>query len=321
MWTANAATVTGHDITVANLSSSLHRSIEAETTIDELRELLPKTFRIHPPLSGGHAMRDEGAANHMRLSAGDGHASVHVFVHGDHDPRPMRHLARQSKASFDAIARRHALKPDQFFQVKQSAVAIDAGAFHNDVVAISHGRTLIHHEYAFHQSDRVMESLEEQFVEVTGQRLVRIVVAETDLPLDDAVATYLFNSQVVAAADDPRNTMLVCPVEVSLHPVAKAIVDGWIANGHFRRVQFIDLGESMAGGGGPACLRLRIPMPADEVAGVSAVHRWTQTLDEKCEAVIDAFYPTAVTLKDLTDATFNEQVTEAQQRIEAIFRD
>lgn len=319
MWTANAAIVTGHDVTVANLSSSLHRSIEPQATAMELRSLLPDSFRVHVALPGGHAMRDEGAANHMRLSGDDGHASVHVFVYGDQEPCPVRHLPRQSKASFAAIARRHGLAESEFCLLKQSAVAIDAGAFHNDVVAISHGRTLIHHEFAFHQSDRVMSRLEEQFAAVTGQPLVRIEVAESDLSIDDAVATYLFNSQVITPSGGPDTPILICPMDVSRHAAAQAIVDQWIAAGHFAKVHYLDLVQSMSGGGGPACLRLRVPMSSKEVDQCNPLHRWTPALHQRCEEVIRDCYPTAVTISDLADSAFIQQVIEAQRRIEGMF--
>lgn len=319
MWMANAATITGHDVTIANLSSSLHRSIEADTTAAELRRLLPDSFRVHNALSGGHAMRDEGAANHMRLAGDDGRASVHVFVYGDKEPRPVRYLPRQSHASFAAIARRHGLAEREFCLLKQSAVAIDAGAFHNDVVAISHGRTLIHHEFAFHQSDREMARLEEQFDSATGQPLVRIEVAESELSIDDAVVTYLFNSQVISPIGERVAPVLICPIDVSRHSAAKAIVDHWIAAGHFADAHYLDLAQSMSGGGGPACLRLRVPMLSQEVDRCNQLQRWTPALHQRCEKVIRDYYPTSIKISDLADAAFIKQSIEAQRQVDAVF--
>lgn len=319
MWTANAATVTGHDVTVANLSSSLHRSIESRATAGELRKLLPDSFRVHDGLPGGHAMRDEGAANHMRLAVDNGDAAIDVFVYGDGAPDPVRYMPRQSQASFAAIARRHGLAARDFFLLKQSAVAIDAGAFHNDVVAISHGRMMIHHEFAFHQSDRMMSRLEEQFIDVTGQPILRIEVAESELSIDDAVATYLFNSQVVKPVGAETSPILICPVDVSRHAAANAMVDRWIAAGHFADARYLDLAQSMSGGGGPACLRLRVPMSVQQVGQCNQLHRWTPELHRRCEEVVREYYPTSVTIRDLADEVFMRHAAEAQQRVEEIF--
>ena len=74
MWVANAATVSagvdnqfGHAaLTVANLDASLHRAIEPAATFEELTHHLPASSRVLNSLIGGAAMRDEGAANHMR---------------------------------------------------------------------------------------------------------------------------------------------------------------------------------------------------------------------------------------------------------------
>ena len=100
MWTANAATVSPASdcadhrthFTVANLSSSSHRCFEHDETFDTLTRIFSDTsrFQIHPALTGGFAMRDEGAANHMRLcgpaqvsvSGGQVGSGIEIFVHG-----------------------------------------------------------------------------------------------------------------------------------------------------------------------------------------------------------------------------------------------
>lgn len=328
MWTANAATVapaidsaTGHTcLTVANLDASLHRALEPEQTYRELRALLPGSCQLHRPLPGGAAMRDEGAANHLRLSAESG-PGVHVLVYGDGEPGPTRYWPRQTLAASQAIARLHGLDSRFTFFIKQHPAAIDAGAFHNDVVAISDRDLLIHHELAFHQSDAGLDLLESRFQERTGRDLRRIVVPQSDLSIEQAVATYLFNSQVLTVTeDDCRHRVLLSPVQVREHPDARRLVERWQAEGLFAEVHFVDLGQSMDGGGGPACLRLRLPLREQEVASLPSHRLWNPRLDHELREAIQSSYPTSITLDDLAQSDVLRQVTDASDRIAAILQ-
>jgi succinylarginine dihydrolase len=80
---------------------------------------------------------------------------------------------------------------------------------------------------------------------------------------------------------------LVAPTECRDTPSVKGWIDRHLAsNGAIRRVNFVDVRQSMANGGGPACLRLRVACdPAavdprflvddsklDRLAGVVAGH-------------------------------------------------
>ena len=67
----------------------------------------------------------------------------------------------------------------------------------------------------------------------------------------------MFNAQLVTPPDGAMT--LVAPTECRDTPS----VAGWIerhlaSNGAIRRVEFVDVRQSMANGGGPACLRLRV---------------------------------------------------------------
>ncbi|QDT03357.1 N-succinylarginine dihydrolase [Rubripirellula lacrimiformis] len=317
MWTANAATVTvgndgdrwGTDVSIANLSSSLHRCIEWQQTEADLRAILPSSVRVHSPLMGGAAMRDEGAANHMRLGHVDAPEFVDVFVYGDQDPLPQNFMPRQTLASFQAIDRRHQWDRPQRSAghavfLKQHPRAIDAGAFHNDVVAISHHDLMIHHQFAFADNDAAMELLDRRCVEVTGRPVVRVQVADDQLTMDEAIATYLFNSQVVSVGADDAPPVMICPVQVDRSAAARGLVDRWQSEGLISRVQFVDLGQSMAGGGGPACLRLRVPMQPEDVDAMSPASRWTPELHDRLCQIIHDGYPKAVSWDELASIDF-----------------
>jgi succinylarginine dihydrolase len=324
MWTANAATVTpGIDsgqskanVTIANLDASVHRAIEASQTECELQQLLAPICQIHSPLRGGAALRDEGAANHMRLGSRQDHPGINLFVYGDCQPTPETNWPRQTRAASEAIARLHGLREIDTFFLKQHPRAIDAGAFHNDVVAISHQDLFIHHEFAFLEDESAFRPLQNRFSELASLPLRRIEIGTDELSIDDAVKTYLFNSQIISTPDSDRPT-IICASQVAEHPGAKLIVDRWLSDGVFADVRFVDLGQSMSGGGGPACLRLRVPIPAETVNTVGR-SRWTPDLDGRLRELIDRKYPTSLTIDDLAGQDYHQHASGLLLRIKRV---
>ena len=262
MWAANAATISPAPdtadgkchLTVANLKTMPHRSHEWPATLAQLRLAFASgSFAVHGPVPPAYG--DEGAANHMRLTPAHDQGGVEVFVYGvSGGPYPARQHVEASKA----IARLHRLDPARTVFAAQSEEAIAAGAFHNDVVAVANGPVLFAHEKAFADRDALVEQLA---AKVDGFELVE--VADAEVPLADAIRSYLFNAQLVTPPDGAMT--LVAPTECRDTPS----VAGWIerhlaSNGAIRRVNFVDVRQSMANGGGPACLRLRVACdPAD----------------------------------------------------------
>jgi succinylarginine dihydrolase len=160
--------------------------------------------------------------------------------------------ARQHIEASKAVARRHRLDPARTILVQQSDEAIAAGAFHNDVVAVANERVLFAHEKAFADKHGLIAQLERL---VPGFEYVE--VADADVPLGDAVGSYLFNGQLVTPPDG--QTTLVAPTECRETPSVWAWIERHVAgNGPIRRVEIVDVRQSMANGGGPACLRLRV---------------------------------------------------------------
>ena len=256
MWAANAATVspapdTGDGrahLTVANLRTMPHRSHEWPATLAQLRlAFAADPFVVHaavPPAFG-----DEGAANHMRLAATHCEPGVEIFVYGvSGGAFPARQHLQASKA----IARLHRLDSERTIFAEQSEQAIAAGAFHNDVVAVANERVLFAHELAFADKTPLLAACERL---VPGFEYVE--VPESEVPLADAIRSYLFNAQLVTPTDGQPT--LIVPSEAR----ETASVWDWIernlaGNGPIRRVDVVDVRQSMANGGGPACLRLRV---------------------------------------------------------------
>jgi len=323
MWTANAATASpavdsipsaNHPtrLTVANLNSSIHRAMEPVQTQLDLDSALASCGRVTSPLPGGTAMRDEGAANHMRLGSSAWEPGIHLFVYGDGEPRPRINFPRQSLHACEAIARRHRLIPENVFFLKQHPDAIDAGAFHNDVVAMSHLDRLIYHASAFYAGEETLHQIDQRYQQLHGRDLMRMEVTDAMLPLSEAVSTYLFNSQIVSVDGDaaPR---IVCTRQVEKSEKARALVEQWCNEGIFRSVQYVDLDQSMSGGGGPACLRLRIPVVSDDVDDVAPSARFSDELDQQLREEIQSRYPTKVTIDDLASLEFHRHAAETQR--------
>lgn len=303
MWTANAATVSPSidtidarlSFTSANLSSMLHRSVEHPETSASLASIFDNGdhFSVHAALPMHADFADEGAANHVRLCSEHGAQGVELFVYGrEAGERVSGFPARQTRLASESIARSHGLRPEKTVFARQSERAIDAGAFHNDVVSVGTLDTLFFHEHAF---ENTAETLADIRVASEGLfELKSVMVPEAEVPLQDAIRSYLFNSQLLKWPGEDR-LVLLAPMETeetdSTREFCKRMVEG---NGPIGRVHYVDVRQSMRNGGGPACLRLRVVMTPEERA---ACHQGV-FLDEK---IIDA-------LQDVVRQTYRDQL-------------
>lgn len=327
MWTANAATVSPSSdtsdgrlhISVANLSSMLHRSIEAPDTYASLSAIFGDVthFAVHPALPGHEDFADEGAANHVRLCADHGEAGVELFVYGRGPGERMSGFpARQSLLASTSIARRHGLAPERTVFTRQSAEAINAGAFHNDVVCVGTRDTLFFHEKAFHNSAATLQDLEQACADLFTLR--PIMVPEADVPLEDAIKAYLFNSQLLVMPGEDR-LVLIAPSETRETPSTFAYCEKLAAgNGPIGRVEYVDVRQSMNNGGGPACLRLRVVLGADELV---ALHPGILLDETKIDALQDSVrrtYRDRLKVSDLADPAFAVECQTARDSLLAV---
>lgn len=295
MWAANAATVSPAPdtadgrchLTVANLVTMPHRSHEWRETLAQLRLAFAdeRHFAVHEPVPPPFG--DEGAANHMRLCAHHDAPGVEVFVYGvAGGPFP----ARQHREASEAVARRHGLAPERTVFARQSDEAIAAGAFHNDVVAVANERVLFTHELAFAERDALYGSLRDKLPEIEI-----VEVPARAVSLADAIRSYLFNAQLVTLPSG--EAALVLPGEAQETPAVWSWLEAHVAgNGPIRHLFVHDLRESMANGGGPACLRLRV------VADPGTIDpRFLATPDrlDRIEALVARFWPEQIAVEDI----------------------
>lgn len=308
MWAANAATVSPAPdtsdgrchLTVANLRTMPHRSHEWPETLAQLRLAFADDahFAVHDPVPG--TFGDEGAANHMRLCAAHDAPGVEVFVYGVRGgPFP----ARQHVEASHAIARLNRLDPDRTLFAAQSEEAIAAGAFHNDVVAVANERVLFAHEQAFADKAALYGDLRRL---LPGIEIVEVPAALVSL--EEAVKSYLFNAQLVTL---PEGGMaLVLPGEARETPRVWAWLEALIAgNGPIRQLAVVDVRQSMANGGGPACLRLRVVADPDTVDPRFLVDE--EKLD-RIAALIEAYWPEQIAPADLADPALWGRVEAAR---------
>ena len=89
---------------------------------------------------------------------------------------------------------------------EQSAEAIAAGAFHNDVVAVANERVLFAHEHSLRG-----QGCTRRRAGTAGSGLRICRGPDADVPLADAIRSYLFNAQLVTPPDG--ETTLIVPAE------------------------------------------------------------------------------------------------------------
>ena len=321
MWTANAATVSASrdttdgrvHFTPANLAHHLHRALETATTTRILRAAFADQTRfvVHDALPAAPQLADEGAANHTRLTNSDGTRAVDLLVYGRvaFDPQaahPVRHMARQTREASSAIVRRHGLDPSRVILAQQLPDAIDAGVFHNDVIAVGHRDVLLCHERAYIDQPSLIERLRD----AVGAELEVIVVPEAEVKLDEAVATYLFNSQLLSRRDG--RLVMLAPTECTEHPRVARYLDRLVhAQGRIAEVVTLDLRQSMRNGGGPACLRLRVPLEAPERAAMRGRLMLTPDLLDALEGWVLRHYRDRLAPRDLADVSLLEEARRA----------
>ena len=326
MWAANAATVTPSadsgdgrlHLTPANLLSNLHRSLEPPHTAAALRRLFADEarFAVHAPLPPQPHFADEGAANHVRLCSEHGAMGANLFVHGrgGYEPWLHRFPARQTREAFEAVARRHGASHP--VHLGQNPAAIEAGAFHNDVVCVGALDTLFYHQAAFADPAAMQTQVSAAAAGLFEPRFIE--VSEADLPLADAVSSYLFNSMLVQVPGETRLT-LVAPVDVAEHPRAHSVAERLAAsNGPIGQVEYVDVRESMRNGGGPACLRLRVVMTPDELAAASPAHRLDGRLHARLTDWIGRRYRDRLAPADLADPAMIAESRAALEELDAM---
>lgn len=318
MWVANAATVSPSadsldgrvHFTVANLNNKFHRASEAVTTGRLLRGIFAdaRYFAVHDALPQVALFGDEGAANHNRLGGDYGEPGVQLFVYGREESGaliPARYPARQTLEASRAVARLNQVDAARVLFTQQNPAVIDQGVFHNDVIAVSNRQVLFCHEQAFLHQAELFRQLAQRVPGFTP-----VVVPQQAVSVSDAVATYLFNSQLLSR--DDGSMMLVLPEESRQHQgVWRYLNSVLAADNPISELKVFDLRESMANGGGPACLRLRVVLTPEEARAVNPATLMDDRLFNALNAWIERWYRDRLTQADLVDPQLLQENREA----------
>jgi len=331
MWTANAATVSPSadtedgrvHFTPANLNAKFHRSMEHETTGAILKRIFndSRYFMHHQALPENAMFGDEGAANHTRLCSEYGEPGVEFFVYGrqafnESTLKPRRYPARQTFEASEAIARLHGLNRKRTVFAQQHPDTIDSGVFHNDVISVGNRNLLFYHEAAFVNSDQVIEELNQKLENVS---LNALCVRREEVSVEDAVRSYLFNSQLLSL--DSGKMMLVVPQECRQIESISRYLDTLLASGGpVSEVEAFDLRQSMKNGGGPACLRLRVVLNEAELRSVKANVMMNDALFETLDAWVDKHYRDQLSQSDMADTRLVQESLTALDELTQILK-
>ena len=312
MWAANAATISPAPdapdgkchLTVANLQTMPHRSHEWPGTLAQLKLAFADRnhFSVHAPVPSPFG--DEGAANHMRLCPGHEAPGIEIFVYGKSGGQfPARQHIEASKA----VARKHGLDPDRAIFAQQAEIAIAAGAFHNDVVAVANERVLFTHEQAFEQPEALYGAISKAMPDAEI-----IIVPADKVSLEDAIKSYLFNAQLVTLPDE-GGMALILPSEARENDRVWGYLTELVAgNGPIRRLCPVDVRQSMANGGGPACLRLRVVADPDTID--QRFMATPEKLDQIAKVVAE-YWPEAINPDQMSDPELTAAISKARNRV------
>ena len=312
MWTANAATVSPSadtadgrvHFTPANLTNKFHRSLEPQVTGRILQSTFnnDKHFAHHAHLPDNEHFGDEGAANHTRLCTEYGRAGVEIFVYGRHafdtsKPAPTKFPARQTLEACQAVARLHGLSDEGVVYVQQNPDVIDQGVFHNDVIAVGNQNVLFFHDQAFHNTAAALDEIRRKF----GEEALHFIEVPSDkVSVQDAVKTYLFNTQIITLPD--QSMSIIAPTECQENAaVSQYLAELVEQDTPIKSVNYMDVKQSMRNGGGPACLRLRVALTEPELQAVNPNTLINDAQFARLNAWVDKHYRDELTEDDLRD--------------------
>ena len=312
MWSANAATfspsIDSNDqkihITPANLNSMFHRSIEHEFTKTQLELIFGGVAKVHEPIKNISGYGDEGAANHLRVSAQHLMPGFQIFVYGSSAFEVHQGIiARQAEEISQAVSTQHQLDPDRVLFLKQNEQAIHSGSFHNDIVSLANEEVFIFHQEAFAdrvELERVLHQLKDH---VKGFHPIEIL--SKDISLDDLVSSYLLNSQLITVKNNEM--MMLLPEEVQNHGNCMKWLEEIKSSSPIKRLEFIDIHQSMMNGGGPACLRFKAVVNSDEFDKINKKFLLSPEKLINLKALVSKHYRDRINPDDLLDIKLMEE--------------
>ncbi len=313
MWVANSSTVVPSadtengklNLLTANLNFTHHRRIEAPQTCITLNKIFNDTskFLIHSPLNSDGDLDDEGAANHTRFCNSYDEEGLHFFVYGRSQDAseevPQKYPARQTLEASKKVAETMQVKNAVFAQ--QSAESIDAGVFHHDVIGVGNKDLYFYHEKALAEEAETITKLQDSF----NGKLNFLCVKESEVPMEVAVETYLFNSQLV---EYENGHMLIAPIRCRRNALVRKYIQSIVGKHKLiKKVRYVNLEQSLWNGGGPACLRLRVTMNETEFSALHPGVIFTDKLHLRLRKWVKKYYVGNLIYEDLFVPSFTKR--------------
>lgn len=321
MWVANSSTVVPSvdtengklNLLTANLNFTHHRRIEAPQTYITLNKIFNDTsnFLIHSPIDSDGTLDDEGAANHTRFCSSYEEEGLHFFVYGrssnSSEESPSKYPARQTYEASRKVAENMQIRNAVFAQ--QSAESIDAGVFHHDVIGVGNKDLYFYHEKALAEEAETITKLQDSF----NGKLNFLCVKESEVPMELAVETYLFNSQLV---EYEQGHMLIAPIRCRRNALVRKYLQSIIGrHKSIKKVRYVNLEQSLYNGGGPACLRLRATMTEVEFSALHPGIIFTDKLHLQLRKWVKQYYVGNLIYEDLFVPSYIKRCREALQEL------
>ena len=321
MWVANSSTVAPStdsengklNLLTANLNFTHHRRIEAPQTHITLNKIFNDTskFLIHSPLNSDGELDDEGAANHTRFCNSYEEEGLHFFVYGrssnSSEETPSKYPARQTYEASKKVAENMQIRNAVFAQ--QSVESIDAGVFHHDVIGVGNKDLYFYHEKALAEEAETITKLQDSF----NGKLNFLCVKESEVPMELAVETYLFNSQLV---EYEKGHMLIAPIRCRRNALVRKYLQSIIGRHKaIKKVRYTNLEQSLWNGGGPACLRLRATMTEAEFSALHPGIIFTDKLHLQLRKWVKQYYVGNLIYEDLFVPSYIKRCREALQEL------
>lgn len=305
-------------LTLANLYSGSHRVREAPLRKKQLQHLFKRApLTIHAALPQAPYTYDEGAANHMRLcSASDYSKGLDLMIYGfSEKPSEEKRLIgfyrpRQSQTAQEKIVKMHQIPEDRVLFAKQNPEVIAKGVFHNDVISTSHNELLLYHEKAF-KDPQAIDLVRSKYWQRCKEPLITAAIAEEELTVEEAVQSYLFNSQILTRKNQ-KGYLLITPEQCRKCKKASSVIERLLGDPAIPIEEWVSchLSESMKGGGGPACLRLRALLNAEELSTFDPRFIVTEKMLETLQSVVERYWPETIDGAQVEDTAYQKMLYE-----------
>ncbi len=180
-----------------------------------------------------------------------------------------------------------------------------------DVISVGNGNVLFAHQKAFLNQMQVYTDLEQAF---DGEEFHVVEVGANDVPVEDAVKSYLFNSQLVTM--DNGDMAIIAPGECETTPSVKEYLD-WLVEQDtpIKEVKIFDVKQSMQNGGGPACLRQRVVLNETEISAMNQNVLMSDQLFAELNTWVDKHYRETLEEDDLADPSL---LTESRTALDEL---